>query len=291
MSFSLRVTFLILCLGYCIHFSYAQAPRSSGTYFKGNLDQLRQQAKSQQKPYIIFFHADWSEPSSKMESECIMNQRVGQILRDKFLLLKVEPDTRATDNKLGQLANIYEVSLYPTFIFFAADGRILTKRAGHMDASSFADELLDNYESAQKREEAEINGKLGEEEDKAWTPKEYFQDDEELILEKDYTAPEAEVEIFDEYEEKPEEFEGPSEMYAVQVGAYSQINYAQQRLDEIQRQSNFPVQIKEQYVNGKRYFKVLIGPYPSRGKAEQQRQQVINRLGAQSSFIIAIPRY
>ncbi|MCI4670794.1 MAG: SPOR domain-containing protein [Bacteroidia bacterium] len=296
-------TLLVLSVLFVLN-GYAQANRTANTYFKGTIDQMRQQAKSLQKPYILFFHAEWSDPSKDVELNCIKNVQIKDLLQREFLLYKVEMDSRSTNAPVNQLAQFYKVSLYPTFIFFAPDGFILKKMAGQVNVQSFGDELNSVRELSMDRQESNLNGEMGEGE---WIPEDFFEDDDTPpskskpskpkknepdwagLIEDEKAKPKPKVQP--KKSQSDDYLEGPSEMFAIQLGAYTKMANAQNKLDEVMADSNFPAEIREIYVKGVKYYKVIIGPYASKAKAEQQRVQVARELRNNGSFIIKIPRY
>lgn len=327
MRLRMRITTLLLFWSIMLIHVFGQSPGAEKSYFKGSIDQMRQQAKTLQKPYILFFHAEWSAPSRDVELNCIKNLQIQDFLQREFLVYKVDMDSRATNAPANQLAQSYKVALYPTFIFFAPDGLILKKLAGQLNVQSFGEELTAIRKMSADRTESDLNGDLGEEsKDGSWIPKDFFEDDQGGSTAKNDDKKEEDMDwsifIKDEKAQpksttssnststptRPkiaitktsappskskgsETLEGPSEMFAIQLGAYTKKYYAQKQLDEVLSESNFPAEIRETYVNGVKYFKVLIGPYASQTRAEQQRMQVVRRLGSSRSFIVKIPRY
>ena len=68
----------------------------------------------------------------------------------------------------------------------------------------------------------------------------------------------------------------------VQVGAFSDIGNAQGRHAEVGGQ--FPVKVEDVRMNGADYFRVLVGPFPTRDAAERARVQLRTR-GVNESFV------
>ncbi|MEO0899211.1 MAG: SPOR domain-containing protein [Bacteroidota bacterium] len=316
MNLNQKVLLLFICLGIYMPIASAQGNFDQEPFYEGTIDQMRRQAKNFEKPYILFFHADWSVPSREVEDKCLMDNRILSLLDQNYFIYKADLESRATSEQLDHLADLYKVSLYPTFIFFSPEGRVLRKMAGKVDIQSFENELLEIYSLSTEVEAADVNGEIGEV-DGDWIPEDFFPENEdeiqEIVIIDEFESDEVteyelvdpndndDIEVIDEadtWNKKPapkpspnKDLEGPKEMFAIQLGAFSKLSGAQQKLNEVQTYTTFPAEIIEKVVKGKKYYKVVVGPYASKGKAEVQRVKVMEEIGGERPFIITIPRF
>jgi thiol:disulfide interchange protein DsbD len=82
---------------------------------------LVEKAKSESKPVIIDFYADWCAACLEMEEFTFSKKEVIQFSK-QFVMLKVD-GTKPSD-ELNEWNKTYKVFGYPTMIFISADGEV-----------------------------------------------------------------------------------------------------------------------------------------------------------------------
>ncbi len=80
-----------------------------------SLDEALAMARSDNKPVMIDFYADWCAPCKKMDCETYTDEELGAFINEKFVSLKVNVDK-------SNLENDYGVKYLPTILFLSPDG-------------------------------------------------------------------------------------------------------------------------------------------------------------------------
>lgn len=92
-----------------------------------------EQAKKDKK--IIFFdaYATWCGPCKKMDAETYKDQAVADFYNANFINVKFDMEK----GEGPKLAEQYQVTAYPTFLFIGADGQLLHKGIGFIEPNAF----------------------------------------------------------------------------------------------------------------------------------------------------------
>ncbi|RZK91819.1 MAG: thioredoxin [Pedobacter sp.] len=92
-----------------------------------------EQAKKDKK--IIFFdaYATWCGPCKKMDAETYKDQAVADFYNANFINVKFDMEK----GEGPKLAEQYQVTAYPTFLFIGADGQLLHKGLGFIEPNAF----------------------------------------------------------------------------------------------------------------------------------------------------------
>jgi len=142
----MRHTFLwwILCLPVL---GRAQAGTSGPVKFVVGLswEQVQAKAKAENKYIFLDCFATWCAPCKKMDRETYQNDTVAEYVNEGFVSAKVQMDTTKSDDvevmrwyeDARRLRDRCNVNSYPTFLFFAPDGKVVGKSIGYEDAASF----------------------------------------------------------------------------------------------------------------------------------------------------------
>lgn len=119
---------------------------SSAVHWSGkrSWEEVKEQAKTENKYIFLDLYATWCVPCKKMDKEVYTNDSVGKILNDNFISVKVQVDTTKNDDEITQswyndaqlLYKKYKVSYVPTLLVFTPDGEVASK-AGYLETESF----------------------------------------------------------------------------------------------------------------------------------------------------------
>ena len=125
-------------------FAFAQ---DKGIHFQHGLSWKALQAKAKAEKKFIFVDCftTWCGPCKYMSKSIFPLEEVGSFFNQKYLSVKIQLDTTATDNaevkswyKDGQdIARQYKVRAYPTYLFFDPNGTIVHRSVGSSDAKVF----------------------------------------------------------------------------------------------------------------------------------------------------------
>ena len=88
-----------------------------------------EQAKFENKPYIIMFSASWCAPCHRIKNEIFTHPKIAQIVNENYLAYWV--DIESFDGL--EVNNTFRVSLLPTLLFFDPKGNPIDKAIGYFD--------------------------------------------------------------------------------------------------------------------------------------------------------------
>lgn len=141
---NLQMKRLLIFLFIIPAFCFAQ---EKGIHFVHNSSWAEIQAKAKAENKYIFMDCftTWCGPCKFMSNNIFPLEQVGNFFNDKFIAIKVQLDTTASDNdevkswyQSGHdIANKYEVRAYPTYLFFNPQGEIVHRAVGSSDAEAF----------------------------------------------------------------------------------------------------------------------------------------------------------
>lgn len=127
----------------------AQSPFETGIRFEEGLNwqQLIAKAKADNKYIFVDCNTTWCLPCRKMEKEVFVQPCVGDYFNANFISVKAQMDSSKKDNALVQtwysdaryLRETYQVSAYPTYLFFTPEGKLLDMKSGAFPANAFVD--------------------------------------------------------------------------------------------------------------------------------------------------------
>jgi len=129
-----------------------------GINFQKNssLEQIKGQAKREQKFIFIDCYATWCGPCKYMDKNIFSDDSVAQIFNQYFVNLKIQIDSSNSDNEA--IKNFYgeasyfrknfNIQSYPTYLFFDSDFHLVSKSIGAVkrpsEFYSIAEDVLDS---------------------------------------------------------------------------------------------------------------------------------------------------
>lgn len=122
---------MIFSLVLCASMMFAQgiAFEPEGT----TLAQAAAKAKKEGKLVFVDCYTQWCGPCKKMARDIFPDAEVGKYMNPKFVCLKIDMEAAYAEG----LAKEWQVSGYPTFIIFNADGKEIGRFMGGSDAANF----------------------------------------------------------------------------------------------------------------------------------------------------------
>lgn len=105
-------------------------------FVSGNWESVKQKAAKEKKPVFIDIFTVWCGPCKKMANTVFTQQKVAQHFNSRFINFKVD----AEKGEGITLAEKYQVMSYPTYLFVDADGKLLYRIEGSLDADTFIKE-------------------------------------------------------------------------------------------------------------------------------------------------------
>lgn len=137
------VSHLLLCLP----LNVLSNPDTTGINFVEDLtwNQIKQKAGKENKYIFVDCYTTWCGPCKRMDKEVFQNDSVGRFMNEKFISVKIQMDSTAKDGPDIQkmyadaryFASNYNITVYPTFLFFNPNGDLVYKDVGFRIALEF----------------------------------------------------------------------------------------------------------------------------------------------------------
>ena len=104
-------------------------------YYGGTLTEVIDRAKEKDKLVFIDMIADWCAPCKLMEDEVYTYQPLYEFMNKNFISYRLDIEKDNGPN----IAFLYNVKTLPTLLFLDTNGRILVKKEGSVDITTFMD--------------------------------------------------------------------------------------------------------------------------------------------------------
>ncbi len=101
-----------------------------------NLPAALDRARSEGKPVLVNFYADWCVWCQRLESTTFRDAEVANLLQER-----VVPVSLDVDNEGRELSSRYRVDGLPTILLLDADGREIGRLPGYMPPTGFLEWL------------------------------------------------------------------------------------------------------------------------------------------------------
>ena len=118
-----------------------------GVGFETNLSwvAVKAKAKAENKYIFVDCYATWCGPCRLMREEVFQRPSVGAFFNAHFVSVSLQMDKTEKDSQTVQawyddaaaISKDYGVELYPTYLFFSADGRPIHRADGAVEAKKF----------------------------------------------------------------------------------------------------------------------------------------------------------
>jgi len=107
-------------------------------------EQVKAKAKAENKFIFMDVYATWCGPCKLMDNEVYPKSNVGDFMNENFINVKLQYDTSKQDNEEVQkwyadahsICEEYDVTAFPTYLFFSPDGRVVHRFSGAIDDTS-----------------------------------------------------------------------------------------------------------------------------------------------------------
>lgn len=116
-------------------------------YYQGSLEALQADAQRTQRPYLLYFYANWSDPCRQMETHTYRSPEVASYLTEHFFIYRV--DVSSEDRGTAELPRRYSVFLFPTLVICSPEGEVLEEISGYFAPSKFIEELRPYEQTSQ----------------------------------------------------------------------------------------------------------------------------------------------
>ncbi len=137
----------LLCLMICIPLFSKGQEATNGIKFEQGLswEQVKAKAKAENKYIFMDVFATWCGPCKQMDAEVYPDDILGAYMNDKFISVKVQMDSTGKDNEQVRqwyadaraISQEYNITGFPTFLFFTPDAQLIYKGLGDKNVPDF----------------------------------------------------------------------------------------------------------------------------------------------------------
>lgn len=107
--------------------------------------QIQQKAKEENKYIFVDCYATWCKPCKEMDQKVYTVDSVGTYLNSQFISVKLQMDVTGKDNAdveswhktAREIEDQYRINAYPSYVFFAPNGEVVSKATGYKDPPTF----------------------------------------------------------------------------------------------------------------------------------------------------------
>jgi len=110
-------------------------------------DEALSAAQQEGKMVFIDFYTDWCGPCKRMSREVFPQDKVGNFLNHKFICIKLNAEKEGKE-----LAKLFQVKAYPTFLIVNTSKQVVFRLEGAMDADAFISRIENGIDPNQKPE-------------------------------------------------------------------------------------------------------------------------------------------
>lgn len=121
--------------------------QGNGIVFRKGLSwqQVKEAAKIGNKFIFLDCYATWCNPCKMMDKKIYVDDGVGRLMNQEFISVKVQMDVTPDDaddikswyNDAKKIIQQYNITIYPTFLFFNSDGILVHKGLGYQSIDAF----------------------------------------------------------------------------------------------------------------------------------------------------------
>jgi thioredoxin-related protein len=122
-----------LSIAFLIVFVHHLLPAQGMVFFEGNWAQVLEKAKAENKNIFVDAYTDWCGPCKMMAKNVFPLPDVGIFYNRNFINYKLNMEKGDGVN----FAKTFQVGVYPSYLFFNADGRMLHRTVGYKQGSQF----------------------------------------------------------------------------------------------------------------------------------------------------------
>jgi thioredoxin-related protein len=122
---------------------------SSGIHFVTEIswEDIKAKAKMSNKYILVDCYTTWCGPCKRMDREIFPNANIGELVNSKFISYRAQMDSSTFDQPYikkryrdsEKLKNNYNITVFPTYLFFDPNGNLVNKSYGFKTVKQFSD--------------------------------------------------------------------------------------------------------------------------------------------------------
>lgn len=138
----MRILFAILFFISGLHLS-----AETINFIDNDWEKARAEAKSLNKLLFVDAYTDWCGWCKVMDKKTFSQDSVAEFMNKNFVLLKLEME----HNYGTKVAMKYRVSSFPSYLVFSADGKLVYRLTGYMEAGKFLEKMREVIQPGKQR--------------------------------------------------------------------------------------------------------------------------------------------
>ena len=129
------IVFLLIVMGGMLAFTWIRnAAYPDLVPWREDVTAARAQARTDQKPMLLNFTADWCPPCRDMTRHVYSQRPIANLITDTFVPIRVDMSPLSPASPQAELADHYQVQYLPTLIMTTAQGREQRRLSGFHEA-------------------------------------------------------------------------------------------------------------------------------------------------------------
>ncbi len=136
-----RRMFLVLGLAITACLMVVNESRAEKIAWQTVPGQAQASAQQSDRPLLVYIGASYCGYCKKLEKKTWANKTVARMVTDRFVPLKVDGQRNA------EIARQLNVRAFPTVVVLSADGHVLARQAGYVDARAMTSFLTRTTDS------------------------------------------------------------------------------------------------------------------------------------------------
>ncbi len=102
-------------------------------FTKGSWSEIQKMAKEENKMIFLDAYTTWCAPCKKMDKMTFPDEEVGRFYNENYLNVKLDMEK----GEGPDVASMYGVTVFPTFLFINTNGEVVHRNAGYFDPTEF----------------------------------------------------------------------------------------------------------------------------------------------------------
>ncbi|MEM6830556.1 MAG: DUF255 domain-containing protein, partial [Bacteroidota bacterium] len=90
-------------------------------------------AKKQDKPVFLYAYSNWCEPCEAMDDYTLADLEVANYYNNRFVNIRLDMEAYPG----AEIAEAYDVTIYPGMLFLDSEGNVIHRGCGSMDSGEF----------------------------------------------------------------------------------------------------------------------------------------------------------
>ncbi|MEN7548930.1 thioredoxin fold domain-containing protein [Rapidithrix thailandica] len=120
-------------------FSQSTWAQSQFIFFDGSYEHLRMRAQSSQKPYFLYFYANYTTVAKRLNQQTFTDPSLIEYATNNYLGMKLDGESIIDEG--ADLAESYQVLYFPAIVIFTPEGKELERIYGFISPQELGEKL------------------------------------------------------------------------------------------------------------------------------------------------------